>query len=314
MPTSDIDTPWPGSDGERVPELASQLEPEIQACVDLLQVVQGVLRPWTGRAWNSEGGIDSVIGGETARSLKTYRATLVLARAGFGEQATMLTRSLFEGMLVTAWARAFPDEAVELFEKHRRLTIAQWQAVFERWDTAEGIEFIETVPADERATLEKLFKPYGNGPWTTRSIHKLVAEVRDSWVADASELDGALTTLHRHANQTLHSSSSSIAGPVSDSGDGSVDLRVGPASGHVATAMYSAYWCLARTVTVFCEHFDITNTESIEETFERGFPAFYRLTEKDEKTPRNAPCPCGAGKKYKKCHGAPERPRQRTYR
>ena len=22
------------------------------------------------------------------------------------------------------------------------------------------------------------------------------------------------------------------------------------------------------------------------------------------KTPRNAPCPCGSGKKYKKCHGA----------
>jgi preprotein translocase subunit SecA len=23
-----------------------------------------------------------------------------------------------------------------------------------------------------------------------------------------------------------------------------------------------------------------------------------------EKTPRNAPCPCGSGKKYKACHGA----------
>ncbi len=23
-----------------------------------------------------------------------------------------------------------------------------------------------------------------------------------------------------------------------------------------------------------------------------------------EKTPRNAPCPCGSGKKYKQCHGA----------
>jgi preprotein translocase subunit SecA len=23
-----------------------------------------------------------------------------------------------------------------------------------------------------------------------------------------------------------------------------------------------------------------------------------------EKTPRNAPCPCGSGKKFKQCHGA----------
>jgi preprotein translocase subunit SecA len=26
---------------------------------------------------------------------------------------------------------------------------------------------------------------------------------------------------------------------------------------------------------------------------------------KSEKIPRNAPCPCGSGKKYKQCHGAP---------
>jgi preprotein translocase subunit SecA len=25
---------------------------------------------------------------------------------------------------------------------------------------------------------------------------------------------------------------------------------------------------------------------------------------RSEKVPRNAPCPCGSGKKYKKCHGA----------
>jgi preprotein translocase subunit SecA len=24
----------------------------------------------------------------------------------------------------------------------------------------------------------------------------------------------------------------------------------------------------------------------------------------DDKTPRNAPCPCGSGKKYKRCHGS----------
>ncbi|MGH2525360.1 MAG: SEC-C metal-binding domain-containing protein, partial [Actinomycetota bacterium] len=25
---------------------------------------------------------------------------------------------------------------------------------------------------------------------------------------------------------------------------------------------------------------------------------------RSDKVPRNAPCPCGSGKKYKKCHGA----------
>ena len=29
------------------------------------------------------------------------------------------------------------------------------------------------------------------------------------------------------------------------------------------------------------------------------------VTRKGEKVGRNDPCPCGSGKKYKKCHGAP---------
>ncbi len=33
-----------------------------------------------------------------------------------------------------------------------------------------------------------------------------------------------------------------------------------------------------------------------------GAPAAVRAT--SEKVGRNAPCPCGSGRKYKKCHGA----------
>ena len=35
-------------------------------------------------------------------------------------------------------------------------------------------------------------------------------------------------------------------------------------------------------------------------------PAPMQTVVKDEwsKTPRNAPCPCGSGKKFKMCHGA----------
>ena len=35
-------------------------------------------------------------------------------------------------------------------------------------------------------------------------------------------------------------------------------------------------------------------------------PAKQETVVKDEwsKTPRNAPCPCGSGKKFKMCHGA----------
>ena len=40
----------------------------------------------------------------------------------------------------------------------------------------------------------------------------------------------------------------------------------------------------------------------------RARPAKQETVVKDEwsKTPRNAPCPCGSGKKFKMCHGAPD--------
>jgi hypothetical protein len=39
------------------------------------------------------------------RSMKTYCAVLVLCESGFGEQAGMLCRSLFEDLLVTHWMK-----------------------------------------------------------------------------------------------------------------------------------------------------------------------------------------------------------------
>ncbi|MEP1597624.1 MAG: SEC-C metal-binding domain-containing protein [Hyphomonas sp.] len=33
-------------------------------------------------------------------------------------------------------------------------------------------------------------------------------------------------------------------------------------------------------------------------------PALHQAEESWASTPRNSPCPCGSGKKYKHCHGA----------
>jgi preprotein translocase subunit SecA len=43
--------------------------------------------------------------------------------------------------------------------------------------------------------------------------------------------------------------------------------------------------------------------EEAEGTPQGEEPAFAQA--RSEKIPRNAPCPCGSGKKYKQCHGRP---------
>src|SRR5690349_11586631 len=53
------------------------------------------------------------------RSMKTYRAVLVLCDSGFGEQAGMLCRSLFEDLLVTHWMKRTGDAELDRrFEEH----------------------------------------------------------------------------------------------------------------------------------------------------------------------------------------------------
>src|SRR5215469_664193 len=65
--------------------------------------------PWRGRPIDTDRRADSLIAVEAARGLKTYRAVLHLCLGGFGQQAAMLDRSLFEGMVVTHWVHANPD-------------------------------------------------------------------------------------------------------------------------------------------------------------------------------------------------------------
>ena len=82
--------------------------------------------PWRGRHIDGSQLADKVIAAESARSLKTYRASLDGAPGGFGPQAAMLNRALFEGMATACWACANPDLAAERFNQHERHNRALW--------------------------------------------------------------------------------------------------------------------------------------------------------------------------------------------
>jgi hypothetical protein len=61
--------------------------------------------------------VDPIIIAEGARATKIYAGALRLVAGGFGPQASMLNRSLFEGMAIAHWAHAHPDRAIELCKK-----------------------------------------------------------------------------------------------------------------------------------------------------------------------------------------------------
>ena len=52
------------------------------------------------------------------------------------------------------------------------------------------------------------------------------------------------------------------------------------------------------------EHADAAGMDEVAESDQADDTATKPLVREGEKIGRNAPCPCGSGKKYKQCHGA----------
>jgi hypothetical protein len=83
------------------------------------------LYAWAGRAIDPDS-VDPIVLAEGARATKTYGGALRLMASGFGPQASMLNRSLFESMAIAHWAHPHPDRAIELFKKHGRHSELLW--------------------------------------------------------------------------------------------------------------------------------------------------------------------------------------------
>jgi hypothetical protein len=66
-------------------------------CEELLAFAKGMLYPWSGNPRRRVH--DGILMAEGARATKSYQAAVALCGLGFGEQAAMLNRSIFEGSL-----------------------------------------------------------------------------------------------------------------------------------------------------------------------------------------------------------------------
>ena len=60
---------------------------------------------------------------------------------------------------------------------------------------------------------------------------------------------------------------------------------------------------MRRTVTLALSHVEVAPPAEAGATEEAAQPQAAAATSVDSKVPRNAPCPCGSGRKYKHCHG-----------
>ena len=289
------------TDSEPKPGIERAHGREIAASQRLLDFARDLLIPWPGR--KIDGGADLVVAAEIARSVKTARASLVLSRAGFGQQATMLNRSLFEGMLVAHWVHLNPEAAEERFANHEKYMRLRWRDTFLKYEY-EGADAIELIEGADRDELVGTFGEWGDKPWTGLSAYRLVQAVRGEWDDGGATLVEHFDVAQQHANMTLHSSAWSLNGMVTGHDADGVSFELGPSNENVIQAIYMSYWCLLNMLRLLMRRFEIADAEFLELT-ERDSHAFAHLSKAQrDATGRNDPCPCGSDVKYKKCHGA----------
>jgi hypothetical protein len=271
---------------------------------ELLEYVAGLLDPWSGRAL--EHPHDGLMGALIARSVKTFAAFPHLVRNGYGEQAAMLNRSLFEDMVDAHWVSVHPDLAVERYEQQtRHNSMVMAERVAKHRDIYPDVVLPEHDKEDRRQ-LNGIFGRYGDKHWTGLNLHQRTEAIEECWTDEEGRghLRFFRDIAHRLNTQLLHASAYSLNETIRAERSPTPSYKLGPSTDNIDQAIFCAYWTFLQTASLMVEHFQLDDPAVLAALRDRHMPSFNRLTEEELRgVGRNAPCPCGSGTKFKRCHG-----------
>lgn len=274
---------------------------------DLLDEIESAgewkMSPWT---------VPYVVFGTFARGTKTYRAALLLADRGYGEQAGMLNRSLFEYAVVAWWLLLQHDEeeVMERIRAHREHA----RVLYDRhsvWHPELALDDEQdhgSATSDKKraAELDKLFGYHGHKHWTGLTLADLVRQVEEGWDEPyGSLLWKFLRFVNTWNNWMLHHSAMGVIQGVewADLNE-SLVLKVDPGPEWRQAALFASYWSYGMLVLGALRCGSNHRRPAMREFLDKRGRDFRELTQKERRgVGRNDPCPCGSGQKFKRCHG-----------
>jgi hypothetical protein len=224
-------------------EAEEAFAPEFHACRNLLALA------WDRKPTGSDEAYQYLLLAIFARSTLTYRAIMQLCRGGYGEQADMLNRSLFEDMATAHWVSIHRQVAVGRLEDHHQHSRVLWNRVLER---RPGLGDRVDLGLDDGAieALDAMFGKHGTRPWTGVGMWDLVTEIESLWGTEENreQLWRFYELAHRANNQKLHLSSFSlnrVAQARQDGNEITFQFRASPSidsGGPVGAALFGAFW------------------------------------------------------------------------
>lgn len=244
-------------------EAERTFEPEFRACRDLLALA------WARKPAEVRGeAFRALLLAVFARSTLTYRSIMQLCRGGYGEQADMLNRSLFEDMAAAHWISLHREEAVQRIEQHHQHSRLLWNRMLERRpDLGEPVNVV--LEKATVAQLDHLFGEHGTRPWLGLSMWELVTEIEQMWPDDEGrqQLWRFFELAHRANNQKLHLSSFSVNRAVrarEEGGEVVFEYQASPSidgGGPVGPALFGALWIYWQLTGLIWDAYEIPQGE-----------------------------------------------------
>lgn len=270
------------------------------------------MEPWSGRIVEPgfrRASTDDLVIAEIARSTTTFAAAVELCESGFGYQASMLNRSLFEGMAIAHWIHVNGELAAETFERAGRFERHLTASLVDDLGWADGVSpralRAARIDRAELNSLQREFGRHGSRLWTGLTLFALVKEIETEWHTPESRMQlwQYFKVVHRDKNHRLHSSVSALVDTVVGQDERGRKLRVGPSEDHVKEALWSAHWCHANLFALAIDRFGLSDKAEFDDMIQRH-QADLLLDELAmwDGVERNDTCLCGSGKKYKRCH------------
>jgi hypothetical protein len=204
------------------------------------------------------------------RSTKSYRGALLLAGQGFGPQAGMVARTLFEDMLIAHYAVKNP-QVFERFAPARKLLLDRHREALEGFGRHEDVKDLPPrLTPGEREEARRL-NP-GNR-WTGLTIRQLVDAVEDMWSEGWNRrLLRQMEKLSNVTNNALVHHSPVALGVGIEPKESGVGLNymTGASEAHVREALGSAFYSYSNLLT-------ITLDEDVQEEVEKVAATFLGL-------------------------------------
>ncbi|WP_445150496.1 DUF5677 domain-containing protein [Baekduia sp. Peel2402] len=193
------------------------------------------------------------------RGAKTATGANLLCRAGHGEQALILGRSLFEDMIDAHWVTAHPDKAVTRFDDAALVTKQLTQDRIEpyRAYVADLITDQLSQPAmtdEEAARAQTLVKGYRHGSWTKMGLRRRINDVAHMFgegvdrelLAMFSDLGEGLASDFVHGSVLSVYSQLDLEAARANKG---INFHVGPSSRYVRSAALLCGWSFAHLLS-----------------------------------------------------------------